>query len=136
MKLLMFQARRFWYRPYLKVLAQAPEAEGEQEVLDAAVIWIHAEEEDPARRGRVLTKMLKNVKWLANKQDLERVVLHSFTHLSDSKAEPAFAQQLLEDAAQRLRRTGYEVWVTPFGYVCEWELAVRGESLGRVFKSL
>jgi hypothetical protein len=64
------------------------------------------------------------------------VVLHSFTHLSDSKADPIFAQGLLQEAADRLRRTGYEVWTTPFGYVCEWELSVRGESLGRVFKSL
>ncbi len=136
MKLLMFQARRFWYRPYAKALPDAPDVEGEQEVADAAVIWVHAEEEDLARRGKVLTKMLKNIKWLANKQDLERIVLHSFTHLSDSKADPTFAQGLLEEAAGRLRRTGYEVWITPFGYVCEWELAVRGESLGRVFKSL
>jgi hypothetical protein len=136
MKLLMFQARRFWWQPYLKSLPEAPDAAGEQEVLDAAVIWVHAEEEDLARRGKVLTKMLKNIKWLANKRDLEQVVLHSFTHLSDSKADPAFAQALLEEAAGRLRRTGYAVWITPFGYVCEWELSVRGESLGRVFKSL
>jgi hypothetical protein len=136
MKLLMFQARRFWYRPYVKSLPDAPDAEGEHEVTDAAVIWIHAEEKDPARRGKVLSKMLKNIKWLANKRDLERVVLHSFTHLSDSKADPIFAQALLQEAGDRLRRTGYEVWITPFGYVCEWELSVRGESLGRVFKSL
>jgi hypothetical protein len=63
-------------------------------------------------------------------------VLHSFTHLSPSKADPAFAQALIEELAERLRSVGYQVWITPFGWVCEWELSVYGESLAKVFKSL
>ena len=39
-------------------------------------------------------------------------------------------------AAARLRNTGYQVVLTPFGWVCEWELSVHGESLAKVFKSL
>jgi hypothetical protein len=38
--------------------------------------------------------------------------------------------------AERLRSVGYRVWITPFGWVCEWELGVHGESLAKVFKSL
>ena len=34
----------------------------------------------------------------------------------------------------RLKNTGYTVWCTPFGYLCEWDLSVYGESLARVFK--
>jgi hypothetical protein len=80
--------------------------------------------------------VLKNVKWLANKRELKNVVLHSFTHLSDSTASPEYAHSLLEAAAERLRATGYSVWLTPFGYFCEWELGVYGESLAKVFKML
>ncbi len=52
-----------------------------------------------------------------------------------------FGQTLLLDLtaeilAARLRHTGYQVPLTPFGWVCEWELAVFGESLAKVFKSL
>ena len=136
MKLLMFAARHFDYRPFARTLPEGPDATGETEVHDAAVIFIHVEAEDEARRAKVLTKTLKNVKWLAGKRGLRNVVLHSFTHLSVSKADPAFAQALLEELAERLRSVGYRVWITPFGWVCEWELSVYGESLAKVFKSL
>jgi len=136
MKLLMFQARRFWYRPFSKTLEQAEDASGEEEVPEAAVIFVHAEAEDEQRRSKVLSKALKNIKWLANKRGLKNIVLHSFTHLSDSKAPPEFAHDFLEEVAGRLRRVGYNVWLTPFGYVCEWELSVYGESLAKVFKEI
>jgi hypothetical protein len=136
MKLLMFQARRFWYRPFSKTLEQAEDASGEEEVPEAAVIFFHAEAGDGQRRGKVLTKALKNIKWLANKRGLKNIVLHSFTHLSSSTASPEFAHDFLDEVAGRLRRTGYNVWLTPFGYVCEWELSVYGESLAKVFKEI
>jgi hypothetical protein len=135
-KLLMFQARRFWYRPFSKTLEQAEDASGEEKVPEAAVIFVHAEAEDEQQRSKVLTKALKNIKWLANKRGLKNVVLHSFTHLSASTASPEFAHSFLEEVAERLRRTGYNVWLTPFGYVCEWELSVYGESLAKVFKEI
>jgi hypothetical protein len=62
--------------------------------------------------------------------------LHSFTHLADASASPQFAEAFLQGAAVRLRQTGYHVVLTPFGWVCEWDLAVFGESLAKVFKSL
>lgn len=136
MKLLMFQARRFWFAPFERTLPEAGDAPEAQEVKEAVVAFVHAEAEDEANPGRLETKFVKNIKWLAGKRGLRRVVLHSFTHLSESKASPAFARAFLQGAAERLRRTGYEVVVTPFGWVCEWELAVYGESLAKVFVSI
>ena len=80
--------------------------------------------------------MVGAIKWLANKRGLRKVALHSFTHLSVSKAEAGFAQACLEDLAGRLGRAGYGVWITPFGYTCEWDLSVYGDSLAKVFKAL
>ena len=96
---------------------------------------LHAEAEDETK-PRLETKVVKNIKWLANKRQLKKVVLHSFTHLSGSTASSEFAQGLLDGLEQRLRDTGYEVWQTPFGYFCEWDLAVYGDSLAKVFKEL
>jgi hypothetical protein len=59
----------YWYRPFSKTLEQAEDASGEEEVPEAAVILVHAEVEDEQRRSKVLTKALKNVKWLANKRE-------------------------------------------------------------------
>ena len=136
MKLLMFQAKRFWWKSFSKTLDEVPDVEVEETVTEAVVVFLHAEEEDEVKGNRLLTKAVKNIKWLANKRGLKNIVLHSFTHLSSSTASPDYAQAFLESAAERLRGTGYQVWLTPFGYFCEWELAVYGESLAKVFKAL
>ncbi len=97
------------------------------------VTFVHAEAEDEERLAKVVTKALKNIKWLAGKFDSRRVVLHSFAHLGKSKAEPAFAQSLLYRIRDRLEAAGYEVLVTPFGYFNEFRIHVAGPSLAKVF---
>jgi hypothetical protein len=135
-KLLMFQAKRFWWKSFSKTLEDVPDVDVEETVTGAVIVFLHAEEEDETKGNRLLTKVLKNIKWLANKRGLKNIILHSFTHLSDSTASQDYAQAFLESAAERLRGTGYSVWLTPFGYFCEWELSVYGESLAKVFKAL
>ncbi len=136
MKLLMFLARQFTFRPFEKSLPEAGEGGGEVSVQDAAVIWVHAEPQDEADPAGLETKFVKNVKWIAGKRGFRNVVLHSFTHLAETSASPQFAEAFLQSAAERLRNTGYQVALTPFGWVCAWELSVYGESLAKVFKSL
>lgn len=135
MKGLLFLARRFHFAPFAPAIAEAGPPPPAQEVEEAVVAFIHCEAEDSARRSSVLSRTHKQIKWLAGKKGFRRVVLHSFTHLSESKAEPDDAQAFLEDLAGRLRRNGYEVALTPFGYTCSWELAVYGESIAKVYVS-
>ena len=136
MKLLMFQSPLFRYRSFQKILPGAEDQDVDEEIPEAAVVFLHAEREDEPRNAKVLAKTVKNIKWLAKKRGLRNVVLHSFTHLAESKADPTFARSFLEETGARLERSGYGVWLTPFGYTCAWELAVYGESLAKVFKSL
>lgn len=138
MKLLCFQAKRFRWKTHSKTLPEAPDRDVEEEATEAVVVFIHAEQSDaaPARRASILRQSLKHVKWLANKRGLKNIVLHSFTHLGGETAEPALAESLIHEAADRLRETGYHVWTTPFGYFCEWDLSVYGESLAKVWKEI
>lgn len=136
MKLLMFQARRFRFKSFRKTVPESADRDTEEEVEDVAVIFVHAEAEDEPRRDKVLSTALRNIRWLANKRKLKNVALHSFTHLSTSKAEAEFARRFLEGLADRLRAAGYGVTLTPFGYTCEWDLSVYGESLAKVFKAI
>jgi len=136
MKLLMFLAKRFAFRPFEKMLPDAADAGDEIQVVDAAVVFVHAEPQDEAHAAGLETKFVKNVKWIAGKRGFKNVVLHSFTHLTEASASPQFAEAFLQSAATRLRNTGYQVTLTPFGWVCEWELSVYGESLAKVFKVL
>ena len=136
MKLLMFLTKHFTFRPFAKTLPDVGDGGSEVQVTDAAVIFVHSEPQDEVEPGSLETKFVKNVKWLAGKRGFKNIVLHSFTHLADSSASPQFAEAFLQSAAARLRNTGYQVVLTPFGWVCEWDLSVHGESLAKVFKSL
>jgi hypothetical protein len=138
MKLLCFQAKRFRWKTHSKTLAEVPDQEIDQEVTETIVVYFHAESADAAgdRQPSVLRQSLKHIRWLANKRGLKNIVLHSFTHLGGETAEPAFAESLMLSLAERLRDTGYQVWLTPFGYFCEWELSVYGESLAKVWKEI
>ncbi len=136
MKLLTFQAKRFWWRSYSKTLEDVEDVAVEQEVLDAVVAFYQVEAADADNRASVFRQALKHLKWLANKRELHTIVLHSFTHLGGDNAEPDFARALIEELAARLHETGYEIWITPFGYFNEWDLSVYGESLAKVWKQI
>lgn len=134
MKLLMFYAHEWWYRTASKTLPDVPDADREESVDSAVVIFFHAEARDEEQRSGVLQKFLKNTKWIAGKFGTKNVVLHSFNHLSASKSSPEFAEGLLNDVMERLRATGYYVMHTPFGYFNEFRIHVGGDSLAKVFK--
>ena len=136
MKILMFLAKQFAFRPFEKMLAEVDDGGDEVNVIDAAVIFVHSEPQDEVAPVGLETRFVKNVKWIAGKRGFKNIVLHSFTHLGESSASPQFAEIFLQSAAERLRNTGYQVTLTPFGWVCEWDLSVYGESLAKVFKSL
>jgi threonyl-tRNA synthetase editing subunit len=136
MKLLTFQAKRFRWKSFSKTLPEAQDLEVDEAVEECVVVFLHAEEKDAADRAGVFRKTLKHVKWLANKRGMKSVVLHSFTHLGAASAPAEFARGFLEELAERLRATGYGVWITPFGWFCEWDLSVHGDSLAKVWKEV
>ena len=134
MKLLLFYAHSFSYETAAKSLSTVPDVEKKESVNNGVVIFFHVEAEDVGKRSKVIQKFAKNVKWLCGKFATEKVVLHSFNHLSASKAEPDFSKTLVDEVVERLERTGYLVMVTPFGYFNEFNLHVAGDSLAKVFK--
>ena len=143
MRLLCFQARKFGWRSFERALDEVggvplPYQDAAESLTDCVVVFAHAEscDESATARKRALQRTLKHVKWLCNKRSLTRVVLHSFTHLGAVSADPAFARDFLNELAERLRRTGYEVCCTPFGHLCEWSIDVYGESLAKVYKQI
>ncbi len=136
MKLLMIYTERFAYETNIKNLESAPDQEESRVITNAILACIHSEAEDEEREKKVVEKLVKNIKWLAGKLENKRVILHSFAHLSESKASPEFTRQLFEKVQARLENAGYEVWQTPFGYFLNLELTAPGFSLARVFKSL
>jgi len=134
MKLLLFYAHSFSYKTAAKSLPTVPDVEKKESVTNGVVIFFHVEAEDMENRSKVIQKFVKNAKWLCGKFATKNVVLHSFNHLSGSKAEPDFSRELLDEVVTRLERTDYQVMVTPFGYFNEFDIHVAGDSLAKVFK--
>jgi predicted deacetylase len=130
----MFYSHDWWYRTASRSLPDVPDVEKEESVRDAVVIFVHSEDEDEERRGKVLQKFIKNIKWIAGKFGARNVVLHSFNHLGVSKSSPEFALSLMDEAEERLEKAGYTVMRTPFGYFNEFRMHVAGDSLAKVFK--
>lgn len=135
MKLLIFYMDRLRYTPRTKILKGVDDAVGTVTIANAVVGFIHAEMPDMEDAAGIETKLIKNLKWAARKNATQTIVLHSFTHLSDSTAPAEFARGLLARAERRLLDSGYTASTTPFGYVLDLEIQTPGESLARLFKS-
>jgi hypothetical protein len=135
MKLLMLYTDRFAYRPAHKTLADQPDCDEPGEISDTVVGMIHAEAADEENAAGVEKKLVKNLKWGARKNDTQRIVLHTFSHLAETKASAEFTRALLDRAAERLRGAGYEVRQTPFGYFLDLDLQAPGRSTARIFTS-
>lgn len=135
MKLLMIYTDHFSWRTAEKGLETAATANEEQRLEQVLVGMIHAEAQDEADLGRIETKLVKNLKWGARKNQTLRIVLHSFSHLAETKANPDVTKSLLDRAESRLLASGYEVWQTPFGYFHDLDLSAPGRSTARIFAS-
>jgi hypothetical protein len=136
MKLLMIYASRFAYRTSRKSLESVSEVTEHESIENAVVGFIHVEEKDEQNPSSVETKLVKNLKWAARKNETRTIVLHSFTHLSQSKAPSEMTKRLLDSSELRLRSADYEVHQTPFGYFLDLDIEAPGHPLARLFKDL
>ena len=135
MKVLLIYCKTFAYTPTSKTLEMAEVNEIPASFDKVQTAFIQVEAEDPEKESQVTKKLLKNIKWVCGKNDTKKVVLHSFAHLSESKADPDFSKRVFDNVQQRLENVGYEVYQTPFGYFLDLQVNAPGFSLARVFKS-
>lgn len=135
MKLLMLYTDRFAYTPAHKTLEDEPDCDVPGEIADTVVGLIHAEAIDEENAAGVEKKLVKNLKWGARKNETRRIVLHTFSHLAETKASAEFTKALLMRTEERLRGAGYEVWQTPFGYFLDLDIQAPGRSTARIFTS-
>ena len=134
MRLLTYQARRFAWQSHQQTLPEGADPRGDGDIEDCAVAWLHVEAHDQEDHARVFKRVLKHLKWVANKRGLRTVVLHSFAHLGGESAPPDYAHRFITEMAERLTDTGYTVQRTPFGWFCSWQLDCYGESLAKIYK--
>jgi len=81
MRILFWYCDRMAWTPTSKTIEDVPNDKA-GEVEKAIAAYIHIEPSDEERAGKMETRLMKNVKWLAGKWDTKLVVLHSFAHLA------------------------------------------------------
>lgn len=130
MKLLMFHAKTFWYKPFI-----SDSTELEKTTLDnSLVVFIHVEANDKGKSD-IINKAVGNIKWLSNKNNTSTVILHSFAHLSNSKSDPETANDMIQKISEKLKKN-LTTHIVPFGQFYEFSIHVLGPSLAKVFKDL
>lgn len=133
MKLLMIYSESFSYSTTSKSLDSAPDQDEKRQFEQVQLAFIQMEKHDEERTP--LKKSANFIKWLRRKHDFDTVILHSFSHLSESKADPTFSARFLDQLEERLVKAGMQVFQTPYGYFLDLEIKAPGFSLARVFKS-
>jgi len=134
MKLLIFYVDNFAFQTSQKGLATVADFERSETIRKAIVGFIHAEEKDQENKNYVETKLVKNLKWAARKNETSRIVLHSFNHLAQTSANPKFTKELFDNVEQRLLKAEYNTSQTPFGYFLNLDMQAPGKPLARIFK--
>lgn len=134
MKLLMIYCTSFSYTPQIKTLDEFPDVNESAVFENSLVAFIHAEEHDQQNAKSVETKLIKNLKWAAKKNNTTKVVLHSFAHLAETKAGPQFTKEIFDLAEARMKNANYDCTQTPFGYFLDIDVQAPGVSQARIFK--
>ena len=135
MKLLIIYCESFTYHPTVKTLDEFEDVTEGKVFGNTLVAFIHAEETDEEDIKRVETKMVKNLKWAAKKNNTKSVLLHSFAHLAETKADPNYTKELFDRVEARMKNTDYECDQTAFGYFMDLDIKAPGVSQARIFKS-
>lgn len=137
MKVLVIYADEFNYQPAEKNLESAEDVTEGATFTDSIIAFIQVEETDEANDIKSREKKLVNhLKWAARKNNCTSIVLHSFAHLSESKASIEFTKQIFDQAETRLQNGGYKTAQTPFGYFLDLNIKAPGFSLARIWATL
>ena len=137
MKVLVIFCKRFSYLPASKTLIDIEDVKAGKTFSDCILAFIQVEEEDELKElsGRE-KKLVNHLKWSARKNNTNTVILHSFAHLSDSKASVDYTISLFNMAQMRLQNGGYTTEQTAFGYFLDLNIEAPGFSLARIWASL
>ncbi|MEA3505810.1 MAG: threonyl-tRNA synthetase editing domain-containing protein [Bacteroidota bacterium] len=136
MKLLMVYCDKFAYKTTEKKITSSPDISEEKSYNDVLLSFIHIELQDQYEINNMETKLLKTLKAAAKRSKTNRIILYSFDHLSENKANPKLYKEVIEYIRKRLHDDDYECYSTPLGYLIDMEMKAPGTLFGRIFKSL
>lgn len=127
----------FSYQPARKNLDEVEDITEGAAFSDSILAFVQVEESDEEKDVKSREKKLVNhLKWTARKNNCKSVILHSFAHLSESKASVDFTKELFDLAEKRLQNADFTTAQTPFGYFLDLNIKAPGFSLARIWATL
>ena len=137
MKVLVIYCKYFSYLPASKTLPDVEDVSEGAGFENCITAFIQVEEDDEGKDLLSREKKLVNhLKWTARKNNTNTIILHSFAHLSESRASIEFTKSIFDEAEKRLQNAGYTTAQTPFGYFLDLNINAPGYSLARIWASL
>ena len=137
MKVLVMYVDKFSYQPAIKTIETEPDVTEGASFSNSILAFIQVEKDDEQNDTASREKKLVNhLKWTARKNKCNRIILHSFAHLAESKASIDFTREIFNLAEKRLINAGFSTTQTPFGYFLDLEIKAPGYSLARIWAAL
>ena len=138
MKTLFLHVDYIKFKPLKKALKKIDdlsekEKKGE-EVKDALAVLTAVEKSD-SNIDKIVDEFIKNIKEIAEKINVKKIVLYPYAHLSSNLASPEIAINVLEKTEEKLKKD-FEVVKAPFGYYKEFELKVKGHPLAELSREI
>ena len=103
---------------------------------DALVCFISAEKEDEADPEGVAREAVRNIEEVAAQVKATRIAIYPYAHLSSSLASSGPAKTIFAMLEERLRKTGFEVLASPFGYYKSFKVSVKGHPLSELSREI
>ena len=102
------------------------------EVEGALLVLSSVDKEDEQDPGTVSGKTAEEIKKLAERLKVYTVILHPFAHLFGELSSPEIAVDVLKGTEETLKKEGFQVVRTPFGWFNTLNLRAKGHPLSRV----
>lgn len=131
MRLLLIHADYIEYEPKEKTKF-AEECEPKRvRVEECLVSFVSVEKGDE----KVVDRAVEEIREVAEKLNVERIVLYPYAHLSSNLADPDTAINVLKEMEEKLRKI-YDVHRAPFGWYKAFKISCKGHPLSELSRSI
>ncbi len=106
-------------------------------VPEALAVFISVEEDDISNEEGVVEEAIENIKDVASKVNVTRVVVYPYVHLTNKPSPPDDAKRIVIKIFEKLKEEGtYEVRRAPFGWYKAFELKCKGHPLSELSRTI
>src|SRR5437867_8854876 len=103
---------------------------------DALVCFITAEKDDEADPEGIAREAVRNIEEVAAQVKATRVAIYPYAHLSSSLASSGPAKAIFTLLEEQLRKKGFQVLASPFGYYKSFKVSVKGHPLSELSREI